>query len=97
MTIEISGLKCDQCTYRDDSVQFSEYEKSINKLCPECGGNLLTQTEYDQCVKYYAMVEKYNRIQNITKWFNPLTYFRLLFGIKQKKYELIFNYPNKKV
>ena len=42
MEINIYGLKCDYCDYRDDSVKFSEYEENIGKPCPNCGNNLLT-------------------------------------------------------
>lgn len=53
MEMSISGLKCDNpnCDYQDMSVPFEDYEKSINKPCPECGESLLTQEDYDNVVK----------------------------------------------
>ena len=47
MHIEISGLKCDNCNFRDDDVKFSEYKDSVGRACPECGESLLTQEDYE--------------------------------------------------
>lgn len=57
--IEITGIKCDnaQCDYRDDSVKFDEYPQWVNKPCPECGENLLTQENYDACLIYVGMLK----------------------------------------
>ena len=50
--ITISGIKCDNedCDYRDDSVSRDNYPAYVNKPCPECGDNLLTQADYDTVV-----------------------------------------------
>ena len=31
--VNISGIKCDYCNFRDDTVVFSDYYKYINKKC----------------------------------------------------------------
>lgn len=43
----VSGIKCDVqgCDYRDDTVRLLDYEKWLNKPCPKCGGNLLTEAD----------------------------------------------------
>jgi len=84
MEINISGLKCDNCDYRDDDVKFEEYKASIGKPCPKCGHSLLTQEEYDSCLRYYRAVEIGNRIGSVLKWVNPFHYWRLLFGDKRQ-------------
>lgn len=43
----ISGIKCDHCDYKDESVQVKDYIHWLNKPCPKCGANLLTQADYD--------------------------------------------------
>lgn len=60
--IKISGIKCDneQCDYRDDSVEFKDYPNWLNKACPKCGQNLLTQEEYDACIGFTNMVDTFS-------------------------------------
>lgn len=84
MELTISGLKCDYCDYRDESVQFSEYQESINKPCPECGQSLLTEKEYNNCLAMYKRVEHFKKAINILKWLNPFHYWRLIFGDKRE-------------
>ena len=50
--IEYSGIKCDnpECNYRDDTVLFEDYPKWVNKPCPLCDRNLLTEEDYNHAV-----------------------------------------------
>lgn len=43
------GIKCDNenCNYTNINVKVKDYEKWINKQCPKCGKNLLTQEDYE--------------------------------------------------
>lgn len=43
------GIKCDnpECDYVDPNVSIEEYDEWLNKPCPKCGANLLTQADYD--------------------------------------------------
>jgi len=47
----IQGIKCDACDYRDDSITWDDFDKTtrewLNKPCPKCGANLLTQEDVD--------------------------------------------------
>lgn len=95
MELNISGLKCDFCAYRDDEVEFSEYEASIGKSCPKCGESLLTQDDYDRCLRMYKMVSNLNKISDVLKWLNPLHYWRLLFGDKRGTFTLTKVYKTK--
>lgn len=49
--VKIAGIKCDnpKCTYRNDSVSFDDYHLWLNKPCPLCGQNLLTEKDYKFC------------------------------------------------
>lgn len=62
--MEISGIKCDApgCGYRDDAVKREEYPDYINRPCPKCASNLLTQKDYSFVValeKWVAFFEKW--------------------------------------
>jgi len=41
-SIDINGIKCDCCDFKDTSVNFKDYELWVNKHCPKCNSNLLT-------------------------------------------------------
>ena len=97
MDVEISGLKCDYCDYRDDNVPFSDYKKSIDKPCPKCGNSLLTIHEYYDCLKIYKRIEIANKIIRIFRWLNPVFYWRLIFGDKRTKKLMTITYPNREV
>lgn len=47
--LNIRGIKCDNpnCDYRNDKVEFKDYEKWLNKPCPKCGANLLTKEDLE--------------------------------------------------
>ena len=47
--LKINGIKCDApgCDYKDDTVRVEDYKLWLNKSCPKCGANLLTQADYD--------------------------------------------------
>lgn len=62
--VKFSGIKCDNCDYRDDSVIFEDYPSYINKECPQCKANLLTQEDYDECVK---IIEIGSRVMAMTE------------------------------
>lgn len=85
MELTISGIKCDtnHCNYRDDDVKFTDYPQWLNKQCPICESNLLTQKDYDYCLR----MDKFIRIINILKWVNPFFYigsvYRFLKGDKE--------------
>ncbi|MEY9980454.1 hypothetical protein [Lysinibacillus sp. RC79] len=49
LQFNIGGIKCDNdtCDYRDDSVKVEDYDKWLNKPCPKCSTNLLTEADYN--------------------------------------------------
>lgn len=42
------GLKCDNinCDWVDKTIAFNNYQEWINKPCPKCGENVLTEEDY---------------------------------------------------
>lgn len=57
------GLQCDnpKCDYKEDTPH-EEYPNCINKPCPKCGENLLTQEDYDAWVAILGAISLYNSI-----------------------------------
>ena len=57
--MDVHGLKCDTpgCGYIDMTIPRKDYEKWIGKPCPVCGGQLLTQEDYDAVV----LLESYEK------------------------------------
>ena len=53
----VSGIKCDtpNCDYRDMSIQRKEYKAWVNKPCPKCGGNILTEGDYKLTVNMHRI------------------------------------------
>lgn len=96
MPLNISGLKCDYCDYRDDSVPYSDYPTSIGRPCPKCGESLLTQKQYNECEKIIRMVSRFEKISHYLRWLNPLFYWRLIFGDKRNEYKMTIKLLNKK-
>jgi phage FluMu protein Com len=94
MEVNFSGLKCDHCSYRDDSVAWEDYEKYIDSKCPKCNSNLLTLEDYIKCVKIVSTINKFN---NITKWFNPFYYIRrfIVKDMSWLTFDATYTYKNK--
>ena len=61
MEIKYSGLKCDTegCGYKDETIERKDFEISINKPCPNCGGNLLTFEDYLNVLLLEGIAQKY--------------------------------------
>ena len=96
MDIEIKGLKCDNCNYREDDVKFSEYKQNIGRNCPICGTILLTKEEYNNCLMLYKRIELINIISNTGKYINPIFYIkRFLFNKERQSVKI--EYPKRKI
>ena len=78
---KISGIKCDNCDYRDDSVKYKEYEHYLHAPCPKCGHILLTESDYNICK---AMV-KATLIFNIIYF--PIHFVKYIFSKKYRNME----------
>lgn len=60
ITLKVSGIKCDHCTYRDDSVSQNDYKFYVNKPCPDCGANLLTVEDFETFIHLKIMAATLN-------------------------------------
>ena len=45
--VKVRGVKCDApcCDYTNDKVTLDDYSSYVNKPCPKCGANLLTESD----------------------------------------------------
>lgn len=96
MPLNISGLKCDYCDYRDDSVPYSDYPASIGKSCPKCGHSLLTQKEFNECERLIRAFNRAEKIGRYLRWLNPFHYKRLLFGDNREETQVTIKLLNRK-
>jgi hypothetical protein len=78
MDYKILGIKCDApgCDFKDPTVSFDNYKLWLNKPCPKCGANLLTQADYDTCL----YIIKIARILNTPGIKHIYILFNFLFG-----------------
>lgn len=60
--LNIYGIKCDACDYYDMSVKVDEYPKWINKPCPKCGENLLTEADYNNVKMLMEITKIVNKV-----------------------------------
>ncbi|EGT5649376.1 hypothetical protein [Clostridium botulinum] len=62
--LNIKGIKCDNpnCDYKNDKVEFKDYEKWLNKSCPKCGSNLLTKEDLETTKSLINMANILNRV-----------------------------------
>lgn len=74
MNLKISGLKCDKCDFKDDDIKMQDYIYWVNKPCPKCGSNLLTEQDFKSVQLLSKVVN--NPIVKFLDWF---------FGLFQKK------------
>lgn len=63
-TIDVEGLKCDakDCDYVDENITLEEYEEYLNKPCPKCGANLLTQEDIAAVKVMIKMIDMLNEV-----------------------------------
>mgnify|MGYP000959964872 CR=1 FL=1 len=63
LSLEIKGIKCDTegCDFKDMSVEVEDYKDWLNKPCPKCGGNLLTQADFDKVSYLIRTAELINK------------------------------------
>ena len=69
ISVKISGIKCDnhKCDFKYESVLFENYPDWLNKPCPKCGQNLLTQADYDSCKILLSYVKAINKLPVLSR------------------------------
>lgn len=84
--LKISGIKCDGCQdYYNKNVNVKEYKELVNKPCPKCGSNLLTEADF----KTTNNVIFYTTIFNIL--LSPIQLFLSIFTKEEDKVEIPFD------
>ncbi len=56
------GIGCDNpdCKWEDQTVTNAEMGEWLNRPCPDCGSNLLTQEDYDYLLMFMKSIELIN-------------------------------------
>jgi hypothetical protein len=72
LKLNIRGIKCDnqECDFMQNGVEYKDYPAWLNKPCPKCGANLLTQEDLD-AVK--ILIQAVDLINFVTKPLLPDT------------------------
>lgn len=62
--MNVLGIKCDNpsCEFVDMSVEFEDYKDWLNKPCPKCGSNLLTDRDYLVVKSLFKVTNALNKI-----------------------------------
>jgi hypothetical protein len=78
---QILGIKCDteDCDYADMTVKLEDYKDWLNKPCPKCSGNLLTQEDFDAVNMMIALADMVNTFMPAPAEDEPITQVRMGF------------------
>jgi len=60
--LNVGGIKCDNeaCDFVDLSVNLHDYPQWLNKACPKCGDNLLTEEDFQSVQLLLQLVDQMN-------------------------------------
>jgi hypothetical protein len=63
---QISTIICDntECDYKDDNVKVKDYKKWLNRPCPKCSQNLLTQYDYNNLLLITGCIKMLNALSD---------------------------------
>lgn len=63
--MNVKGIKCDACDYKDMTVPREDYPHWLNKPCPKCGANLLTEADFNT-------LKRLEKVTNFMNWLFPM-------------------------
>lgn len=65
--LTIKGIKCDNpdCDFRNDTIEFIKYKEWLNKPCPKCGANLLTQKDLNATRRLIKLSNLFNKLMKL--------------------------------
>jgi hypothetical protein len=74
----VRGLKCDAegCGYSDMTIRLEDYPQYLNRPCPDCGANLLTEADLKATQAMIAACDWVNAL-GIPKGDGPKTTVRM--------------------
>lgn len=60
----VYGIKCDnkECDYSDMDIKFEDYPDWVNKPCPRCGANLLTEEDLRSTKMLVEIIKDANKM-----------------------------------
>lgn len=67
INLNIKGIKCDNCDYRDNDADFKDYSQYLDSPCPWCGSILLTQKDFRTIKKIAKIANFINRIGRLLR------------------------------
>lgn len=70
-----SGLQCDSCDWKDATITFANYKEWLNRPCPKCGANVLTEQDYKNAEAVRLSIDLVNsmskeELEELSKQFN---------------------------
>lgn len=60
LNLDMAGIKCDACDYKDMEVQITDYKEWLNKPCPKCGASLLTEADLKTITRLNKIIGFFN-------------------------------------
>lgn len=62
--IQETGLQCDNtsCDWKDETINYDTYKDWLNKPCPKCGENVLTEQDYKNAEAIRLSIEIVNSL-----------------------------------
>jgi hypothetical protein len=92
--VSSGGVKCDNksCDYIDKTATVERYSEYLNKPCPKCGENLLTEEDYNLAQQLNALATFMNSLtQEQIDELNRAQGVELDPKLKNKKVSVTFN------
>lgn len=86
-SISVTGIKCDceTCDFKDDSVIINDYEDYLDKPCPKCGENLLTEEDLLAALKITVAAQRLEMFLN--RWL-PEFILRYMAKGEKRRYKI---------
>lgn len=60
ITVTSSGIKCDNCDFVDEDVQFESFNDWVDEPCPNCSENLLTASHLSDLKSFMTTAQSVN-------------------------------------
>lgn len=88
------GIVCDnpECDYIDETVTIEMYHDFLNKSCPKCGENLLTEEDFELAMRLQHLGNFFNSLspEQVEEW-NKSQGYEVKPEMKDKKLHVTFH------
>lgn len=87
----VKGIQCDNpdCDYVNEEVQYEDYPEWLNKPCPECGENLLTEEDYNMLKAIIGVADIVNEMDFPEDDREAEELKKLTIDVHNKKFEIL--------